>query len=86
MANQLLNLPVNVPWSLVGVSQDMMDVRFCDKRFPFEWRSSLALSRDPLHRLAQPHLTVHEAALFSHASGGRVTSAGVRLKMKRATS
>jgi hypothetical protein len=44
MATQLLNLPVNVPWKLVGVSQDMMDVRFCDKRFPFEWRSSLALS------------------------------------------
>jgi hypothetical protein len=44
MANQLLNLPLNVPWMLVGVSQDMMDVDFCDKQFPFEWRSSLALS------------------------------------------
>jgi hypothetical protein len=44
MAAQVLNLPVNVPWTLIGVSPDMMDVQFCDKRFPVEWRSSLAVS------------------------------------------
>lgn len=41
---QLLNVPVNVPWKLIGVSEDMMDVDFCDNQFPLEWRSSLALS------------------------------------------
>ena len=44
MATQLLNLPVNIPWKLIHQSPDMMDVQFCDKRFPFEWRSSLAIS------------------------------------------
>src|SRR5437773_5656637 len=44
MATQLLNLPVNIPWKLIHQSPDMMDVQFCNKRFPFEWRSSLAIS------------------------------------------
>lgn len=44
MATQVLNLPVNIPWKLVAVSEDMMDTQFCDKLFPFEWRSSLAMS------------------------------------------
>jgi hypothetical protein len=41
---QLLNLPINVLWELIHQSPDMMDVQFCNKRFPFEWRSSLAIS------------------------------------------
>jgi hypothetical protein len=44
MARSLLNLPVNIPWKLVGVSSDMMDTAFCDKEFPFVWSSSLAIS------------------------------------------
>jgi hypothetical protein len=44
MATQLLNLPLNIPWKLIHQSPDMMDVQFCNKRFPFEWRSSLAIS------------------------------------------
>src|SRR5437667_1444212 len=44
MATQLLNLPVNIPWKLIHQSPDMMDVHFCNKLFPFEWRSSLAIS------------------------------------------
>src|SRR5437763_15923209 len=44
LTTQLLNLPVSVPWKLLGVSQDMMDTQFCDKQFPIEWRSSLAVS------------------------------------------
>ena len=44
MSVQALNLPVNVPWTLIGTSQDMMDTQFCDKQFPIEWRSSLAVS------------------------------------------
>ena len=38
-----LSLPVDVPWTLLSVSPDMMDTSFCDKTFPFEWRSSLAI-------------------------------------------
>ncbi len=37
MAAQALHLPVNVPWTLIGASQDMMDTQFCDKQFPIEW-------------------------------------------------
>ena len=44
MATGLLNLPINVPWKLIAVSEDMMDKQFCDKEFPFAWRSSLAIS------------------------------------------
>lgn len=44
MATQLLNLPVNIPWKLVAVSPDMIDTRAFNKRFPYEWRSSLAIS------------------------------------------
>jgi hypothetical protein len=39
----LLNLPVNVPWQLLAASPDMMDVTFCNARFPYAWRSSLAI-------------------------------------------
>ena len=44
MGRQLLNLPVNIPWKQIAVSPDMMDRQFCNKRFPFAWRSSLAIS------------------------------------------
>jgi hypothetical protein len=44
MSTKVLNLPINIPWKLIGVSQDMMDTQFCDKQFPIEWRSSLAIS------------------------------------------
>ena len=44
MATQLLNLPVNIPWKLIAVSQDMMDTQFCNKLFPFQRRSFLAIS------------------------------------------
>jgi hypothetical protein len=44
MARQLLNLPVNIPWKQIAVSPDMMDTQFCNKLFPFAWRSSLAIS------------------------------------------
>jgi hypothetical protein len=44
MATQSLNLPVAIPWLQVAVSPDMMDEQFCNKRFPFSWRSSMAIS------------------------------------------
>ena len=44
MSTQLLNLPINIPWKQIAVSPDMMDTKFCNKKFPFAWRSSLAIS------------------------------------------
>jgi len=32
MATQLLNLPVNIPWKLIGVRQDMMHIHFSNIR------------------------------------------------------
>lgn len=39
-----LEVPKDVPWHLLCTSQDMMDPKFCNKSFPFPWRSSLAIS------------------------------------------
>lgn len=44
MATQLLNLPVNIPWTQIAVSPDMIDTTFGNRRFPFQWRSSLAIA------------------------------------------
>lgn len=44
MSRQLLNLPINIPWRQIAVSPDMMDTKFCNKKFPFPWRSSMAIS------------------------------------------
>ena len=44
MPTGVLNLPIHVPWKLIAVSPDMMDKRFCNKSFPYAWRSSLAIS------------------------------------------
>jgi hypothetical protein len=44
MARALLNLPINVSWLPIATSPDMVDTEFCDKQFPFAWRSSLAIS------------------------------------------
>jgi hypothetical protein len=36
-------LPQEPTWKLLAASPDMMDVQFCNKRFPFRWRTSLAV-------------------------------------------
>ena len=35
--------PIQIPWELVASSPDMMDETFCNKKFPFPWRSSIAI-------------------------------------------
>lgn len=35
--------PVDIPWRLIDVSSDMIDERFCNRRFPPPWRSSIAV-------------------------------------------
>lgn len=44
MSGQYFNLPKNIPWRQIAVSPDMMDEKFCNKLFPFPWRSSMAIS------------------------------------------
>jgi hypothetical protein len=44
MSETTVGLPKETTWKLLAVSPDMMDTQFCNKRFPFHWRSSLALS------------------------------------------
>ena len=44
MSTQSMNLPINIPWKLIAASPDMLDTKFCNKRFPYAWRSSLAIS------------------------------------------
>lgn len=41
--SQTFDIPVDVPWSLVAASPDMMDITFCDEGFPPTWQSSLAI-------------------------------------------
>jgi hypothetical protein len=44
VAFSTLSMPVDIPWASIATSPDMMDVTFCDESFPFDWRSSLAIS------------------------------------------
>lgn len=44
MSGNLLNLPINIPWCQVAVTENMMDQRSGSDRFPIPWRSSLAIS------------------------------------------
>jgi hypothetical protein len=44
MSRQLLNLPINIPWCQIAVTENMMDTGFGDRRFPAPWRSSIAIS------------------------------------------
>jgi hypothetical protein len=44
MSTFSLDLPVDVPWKIIAASPDMMDTTVCNKKFPFAWRSSLAIS------------------------------------------
>ncbi len=39
-----LPLPEDIPFQLIAASPDMMDMTFCNKKYPFEFRSSLAIS------------------------------------------
>lgn len=43
MSTFRFNLPVDIPWTLVDSSRDMMDRTFCNKKYPPPFRSSVAL-------------------------------------------
>lgn len=42
--SSLFPQPQDIPWQPLCVSQDMMDATKCNKKFPFPWRSSIAVS------------------------------------------
>ncbi len=43
MAITALSLPIDVPWRRLCVSDDMIDRKVCDRKFPYRWRSSVAV-------------------------------------------
>jgi hypothetical protein len=43
MSNFKLNLPTDIPWERICVTEDMIDVNICDDRLPAKWQTSLAV-------------------------------------------
>lgn len=43
MSINALSLPIDIPWKRLCVSEDMIDRRVCDRKFPYRWRSSVAV-------------------------------------------
>lgn len=43
MSNFRLNLPVDIPWTLIDCTADMMDKTFCNRHFPSPFKSSIAV-------------------------------------------
>ena len=43
MSNFKLNLPTDIPWKRICVTEDMVDKKVCDDRLPSKWQSSLAV-------------------------------------------
>ncbi|MBT1704920.1 homeobox domain-containing protein [Chryseosolibacter indicus] len=43
MSNFKLNLPTDVPWERICVTEDMIDKAVCDNRLPAKWQTSLAV-------------------------------------------
>ncbi|MEN3326754.1 MAG: hypothetical protein V7638_1561, partial [Acidobacteriota bacterium] len=37
------SLPVDIPWRRLCVSDDMIDPKICDRKFPYRWRSSVSV-------------------------------------------
>src|SRR6267154_903105 len=43
MSNFKLNLPTDIPWERICVTEDMIDPKLCDDRLPAKWQTSLAV-------------------------------------------
>lgn len=43
MSNFKLNLPTDIPWERICVTEDMIDRNVCDDRLPAKWQTSLAV-------------------------------------------
>lgn len=43
-----LNMPTDIPWQRICVTEDMLDRRPCDRKIPLRWKSSITIYRyDP---------------------------------------
>jgi len=43
MSNFKLNLPTDIPWERICVTEDMIDPTMCDERTPAKWQTSMAV-------------------------------------------
>ncbi len=43
MSNFKLNLPTDIPWERICVTEDMIDREVCDNRLPAKWQTSMAV-------------------------------------------
>jgi hypothetical protein len=43
MSNFKLNLPTEIPWERICVTEDMIDRNICDARMPAKWQTSMAV-------------------------------------------
>ncbi|MBP6238446.1 MAG: hypothetical protein KA536_20005 [Saprospiraceae bacterium] len=43
MSNFKLNLPTDIPWERICVTEDMIDPIVCDERLPAKWQTSMAV-------------------------------------------
>ncbi|MGV8962523.1 MAG: hypothetical protein ACOH2V_03990 [Candidatus Saccharimonadaceae bacterium] len=43
MSNFKLNLPTDIPWERICVTEDMIDPEVCDNRLPAKWQTSMAV-------------------------------------------
>jgi hypothetical protein len=43
MSNFKLNLPTDIPWERICVTEDMIDRVVCDARLPTKWQTSMAV-------------------------------------------
>ena len=43
MSNFKLNLPTDIPWERICVTEDMIDQVVCDNRLPAKWQTSMAV-------------------------------------------
>jgi hypothetical protein len=43
MSNFKLNLPTDIPWERICVTEDMIDTVVCDERLPAKWQTSMAV-------------------------------------------
>lgn len=91
--------PDSIPWKTIAASPDMMDITFNNRRFPFAWRSSLAISVYEPPTEALPTLMCGQRIAFvkvtcsltgyqpSGGDGGEVTFGDVPLEeLERLTS
>jgi hypothetical protein len=88
MAISALSFPVDIPWRRLCVSADMLDRRFCDRSFPYRWRSSVAVFgyEPPEDQQQYEELTVSYLKVVCTITGFQPDPTEVGLKDRRVDS